>query len=555
MNPIEYINNSEKEENTNLENLIKDKRVIIVGPSSYLNDKKFGELVDSYDLVVRVNQGLYMSSKYPENYGKRTDLLYLCQRARDSYLNLNPSSLPKEFEDVKNIAVIIQKKFDFYPPIKLFCFKCEDEIKQNEAYCLSKGSFRDSETENPKIGHFNCIYSKDALSNLFKGSSVFERDLSLPQYKFNVSLLSGLFAILDILQFKPSELFILGYDFYQTVKDLLVNIHNNKSNEDVADNKLYCKGYRVIKKSMDLSHKDEFGEQFRIFSEIYKNKEKLKTKLTIDENLERIFQESLKPELLFIPRYKDNYLEFLKDKKVVLVGPSSYLQGKQLGGLIDAYDVVVRCNLGNSLSQYNSIDFGTRTDVIYLNQNLRGRLANELSEKFQDVKFIGVQSYCKKKESCQICKYCKNLINIGDEYYTETGYEEDDIYHFNCYKRIDYRLINEKVLQIESSNLRDLIEESPLIGLIAIDDLLKYPIDKLYITGFDFYQAIKDITQNGTKSGGVPFKQLYSNGYHILGGISQEHKDVNSKQLNYFRKIYKMNKDRILLDNRLSEII
>ena len=34
---------------------LKDKRVIIVGPSSYLENMKSGKFIDSFDIVVRIN--------------------------------------------------------------------------------------------------------------------------------------------------------------------------------------------------------------------------------------------------------------------------------------------------------------------------------------------------------------------------------------------------------------------------------------------------------------------------------------------------------------------
>ena len=36
--------------------------------------------------------------------------------------------------------------------------------------------------------------------------------------------------------------------------------------------------------------------------------------------------------------------EFVKNKRVAVVGPAAYLEGKNFGKLIDDYDVVVRPN-------------------------------------------------------------------------------------------------------------------------------------------------------------------------------------------------------------------
>ncbi|NMA23663.1 MAG: hypothetical protein GX938_09200 [Spirochaetales bacterium] len=48
------------------------KRVVIVGPAGYVQG--MGEVIDSYDVVVRVNHALPIA--FPEDYGTRTDVLY-----------------------------------------------------------------------------------------------------------------------------------------------------------------------------------------------------------------------------------------------------------------------------------------------------------------------------------------------------------------------------------------------------------------------------------------------------------------------------------------------
>ena len=56
--------------------------------------------------------------------------------------------------------------------------------------------------------------------------------------------------------------------------------------------------------------------------------------------------------------------DLIKNKRVALVGPSSFLQGKQLGTLIDSYDVVIKINLFNKLSE---VDYGKKMDVLFTN--------------------------------------------------------------------------------------------------------------------------------------------------------------------------------------------
>jgi hypothetical protein len=58
-------------------NKIENKRVCIVGPAEYIN-KEFenhGKTIDSYDVIVRVNNFINMDESLYQNYGKRTDIL------------------------------------------------------------------------------------------------------------------------------------------------------------------------------------------------------------------------------------------------------------------------------------------------------------------------------------------------------------------------------------------------------------------------------------------------------------------------------------------------
>jgi hypothetical protein len=46
---------------------LKDKRVIIVGSAGYIQGRKLGKWIDSFDVVVRTNQGYEINN--PEDLG------------------------------------------------------------------------------------------------------------------------------------------------------------------------------------------------------------------------------------------------------------------------------------------------------------------------------------------------------------------------------------------------------------------------------------------------------------------------------------------------------
>jgi hypothetical protein len=57
--------------------MFQNKKVIIVGPSSYLEDKNSGKFIDSFDLVVRINNLHDINnSKLVEDLGIKTDIIY-----------------------------------------------------------------------------------------------------------------------------------------------------------------------------------------------------------------------------------------------------------------------------------------------------------------------------------------------------------------------------------------------------------------------------------------------------------------------------------------------
>ena len=64
-------------------------------------------------------------------------------------------------------------------------------------------------------------------------------------------------------------------------------------------------------------------------------------------------------------KQNQDYLNFLKDKKVIIVGPAESLLERGDGQFIDSFDVVVRVNRGIEPTLKNNDKLGTRTDILY----------------------------------------------------------------------------------------------------------------------------------------------------------------------------------------------
>ena len=64
--------------NKKFNSYLKNKRVALVGPANYLSEFEMGELINSKDIVVRLNRGMELVEANKKYIGNRTDILYNC---------------------------------------------------------------------------------------------------------------------------------------------------------------------------------------------------------------------------------------------------------------------------------------------------------------------------------------------------------------------------------------------------------------------------------------------------------------------------------------------
>lgn len=175
-----------KNNNSKFINLIKNKRIVIVGPADYVNN---GKLIDSYDIVIRINRGHRMT-KNTKKYGSRTDILYHCVNQGFEYGGklLN--------DDIKNI-----KHIRFCYPI---IFNNEDNSFYHRA---SYFDYINLNLENiNKSDKYSIISKKKYLD--------FENKLKTRPN-------SGTLAIWDLLHYEIKELYITGFTLFKTNYDKL----------------------------------------------------------------------------------------------------------------------------------------------------------------------------------------------------------------------------------------------------------------------------------------------------------------------------------------------
>lgn len=112
----------------------------------------------------------------------------------------------------------------------------------------------------------------------------------------------------------------------------------------------------------------------------------------------------------------DEIIDFVKDKNILVVGPSSHIQ--KMKETIDSFDVVIRLNFGYPIQKKLQKDFGTRTDVCFSVAGIATNLINSNTYLNQPIKYIALDSN-KKNVSHQnnikiTSKWCEenNIKNI-----------------------------------------------------------------------------------------------------------------------------------------------
>jgi|TARA_R110002096_G_scaffold315619_2_gene509882 hypothetical protein len=165
---------------------LNNKRVVIVGPApeeEYVAG--FGEYIDSFDVVVRVNRGWRMSKQNPEVFGFKTNILYHCldfDEENGGYIDydfLKKSKCETIVSCYPNINDINHRDIMFNMGIRQHCF--ELFLKQN--------------------GGVDYSFVSDGFY------------LNLDS-KMNTRPNSGTVAFLHLLQSNLSHLEIIGFSFF-----------------------------------------------------------------------------------------------------------------------------------------------------------------------------------------------------------------------------------------------------------------------------------------------------------------------------------------------------
>ena len=214
---------------------------------------------------------------------------------------------------------------------------------------------------------------------------------------------------------------------------------------------------------------------------------------------------------------RTEYKNFLKGKKVCLVGPSATIKNLSQKNKIDSYDVVVRINKALPVHDNLYDSSGTKTNVLY----------NCLDPDPESGGYLHI-GFLEEQIDWLVCPYpCifPFAININN------------FKNLNC-DRIKFCSFEEKYYKelVTSMNTR------PNSGVLAILDLLSCDIKELYITGITFFKSgyVKEYRYHTEES---VMKRMKDHGNH--------HQEP---QIAYMKHVLG-NDSRVTMDKFLKEIV
>ena len=170
--------NKEVNSKTKIFDLVKNKRCVVVAPSKYLKNRSLGTWIDDYDLVVKCNDFYDFQDEGENDLGKRCDIWYGLPQQR---------SYQFDYEKCKN--------------------KLNPRLLRIQARLPSYGDFWDQtmldfEEKNQSFGFDYSVIESKWYADLA------ERIGCMP--------MTGILAILDLLEHGASEIYALGFDFMKT---------------------------------------------------------------------------------------------------------------------------------------------------------------------------------------------------------------------------------------------------------------------------------------------------------------------------------------------------
>ena len=209
-----------------LENLIKQKTVAIVGPSPHILGKKLGKVIDSCDVVCRINS--LPGKNLEEDFGKRTDVFF--HNCGGAYLEYFKDTMIND---------------DRYKEIKLVYCPVIKSLGSDSIQDIIKSGNSPASLNFSKVNIYNIPNEAISVDDYIK---YFRMIGSEPN--------SGIMAISKITEVNINSLFVTGFSFYNQ------GIHAKDS---------YIEGHKFEIEGYDSSLTGEASHPQKPLIEFFKN--------------------------------------------------------------------------------------------------------------------------------------------------------------------------------------------------------------------------------------------------------------------------------------------
>ena len=216
-------------------------------------------------------------------------------------------------------------------------------------------------------------------------------------------------------------------------------------------------------------------------------------------------------------RNRQKYKEYLKGKRVCIVGPAPTIKHLEQKEEIDSYDVVIRLNKALPVPESLFSSSGTKTNVLYNCLNPEPESGGTLH--------IG---YLQEEVDWLVCPYPNILpFSIDIKNFIRNNQDRVSFCHFE--EEYYAKIISE-------------INTRPNTGLLTILDVLSCEIEELYITGITFFK------------GGYVDEYRYHTEESVMERMRQHGNHVQPPQISLFKKVL-ANDPRIKMDRFLEEVV
>lgn len=184
--------------NKDLNMYLKDKRIALVGPSPYLNGQKKGNLIDSYDVVVRIQHDILNTL----DYGARTDIVQSC---------LNSNYGPPLIKHIEQLTDDRRPKF-------VICNDTASELKEDGTWNfvdeVYSEAFKNLGVSFVHLKNEDETWRRWALYWEIYPKQHIEKFLNNKFTNYSANFNSGYGAINFLLSYDVKELAVFGMDFY-----------------------------------------------------------------------------------------------------------------------------------------------------------------------------------------------------------------------------------------------------------------------------------------------------------------------------------------------------